>query len=108
MSEENLGVVVERIKSLHEDVHDLKDTLQESVREMSKAIQSLVRVEERQVMLTQNTDILREEVKAMERRLDALEREAPMQKQIQKWVLTAVGFAVMLVAGFIAKFTGLM
>ena len=47
------------------------------------------------------------ERKNLERRIDALEKEAPMTKQIHKWIISAVTAAVALVLGFVAKAVGL-
>ena len=44
-------VIAERISSLHVDVTDLRNDMRESYKEMSEAIKSLIRLEEKQVNL---------------------------------------------------------
>lgn len=100
-------LIVSRLESIGSDVKDnLRETqslsvklgaLETSHRAMSSNLDRI----ERQV------DEERMERKELERRLDALEKEAPMTKQIQKWVLSAVTMTVTLVLGFVAKFVGL-
>lgn len=41
-------VVVERLHSLHSDVNDLRESMKESMKEMSNAVTKLVQMEERQ------------------------------------------------------------
>lgn len=41
-------VVVERLHSLHSDVNDLRESMKESMKEMSTAVTKLVQMEERQ------------------------------------------------------------
>ena len=99
--------IVTRLEAIATDVKDsLRETqsisvklsaLEASHRAMSTNLDRI----ERQV------DEERMERKGLERRIDALEKEAPMQKQIQKWVLSAVTATVTLVLGFVAKFVGL-
>ena len=53
-----IQVIAERISSLHEDVTDLRNDMRESYKEMSEAIKSLVRLEERQMNLCNCTAIV--------------------------------------------------
>ena len=100
-------LIVSRLESISSDVKDsLRETQSISVKlgalEIShKAMSTNIDRIERQV------DEERLERKGLERRIDALEKDAPMTKQIQKWILSAVWAAVVLVAGFIAKSVGL-
>lgn len=100
-------LIVSRLESIGSDVKDsLRETQSISIKlsalETShKALSSNLDKIERQV------DEERVERKSLERRIDALEKEVPMQKQIQKWVLSAVTAMVTLVLGFVAKYVGL-
>lgn len=99
--------IVNRLESIASDVKDsLKETqaisiklsaLETSHRNLSTNLDRI----ERQV------DEERMERKNLERRIDALEKEAPMTKQIHKWIISAVTAAVALVLGFVAKAVGL-
>ena len=103
-----IQVVAERINSLHEDVTDLRYTMKESVKEMSQAIQTLVRLEERQMNLNQSNEEIKKSFVALEARVDALEKEQPETRRVVSWMYKAVWGAVVVVAGFIAKFVGLI
>lgn len=102
-----IQVVAERINSLHEDVTELRDTMKESVREMSQAIQTLVRLEEKQLALNQTAEETKQNFKSLESRVDALEREQPMTKQVVSWVMKGVYAIVAAAAMFVAKMLGL-
>ena len=102
-----IQVVAERINSLHEDVTDLRFTMQESVKEMSHAIQTLVRLEERQLNLNQTAEETKQNFKLLEARVDVLEKEQPMNRQVTKWVMGAVGSIVAVSAMLVAKMFGI-
>ncbi len=103
-----IQVVAERINSLHEDVTELRDTMKESVREMSQAIQTLVRLEEKQLNLNQTAEDTKKNFKELEARVDALEKEQPETKRIVGYGYKVMWLAVAAVIGFIAKAVGLM
>ena len=107
-NEATIHVVAERINALHEDVTDLRYTLKESVKEMSQAIQTLVRLEEKQFALNRTAEETKENFKVLEARVDALEKEQPETKRIVSWGYKAVWAAVIAVAMFAAKSVGLM
>lgn len=102
-----IQVVAERISSLHEDVTNLRNDMRESYKEMSQAIQTLVRLEEKQLSLNQTAEETKKNFKELESRIDALEREQPMQKQVTKWIVGAVGSIVAAAAMFVAKMLGI-
>ena len=103
-----IQVVAERINSLHEDVTDLRCTMKESVREMSHAIQTLVRLEEKQLSLNLTAEETKKNFKELEVRVDALEKEQPETQRIVAWGYRAVWASVVAVAVFAAKAVGLM
>ena len=106
--DETLQVVAERINSLHEDVTELRDTMKESVREMSQAIQALVRLEERQLALNLTANETKKNFKELEVRVDALEKEQPETQRIVDYAYKVMWLAVAAVLGFIAKTVGLI
>ena len=102
-----IQVVAERINSLHDSVDELRSTMRESVREMSQAIQTLVRLEEKQFALNRIAEETKEHFKALEARVDALEKDQPMTKQVTKWVIGAIGSIVAAAGMFVAKMLGI-
>lgn len=58
--------------------------------------------------LERQLDKERDERKELEKRIDALGKDVPLQKQITTWITSAVWGAVILVAGFVAKYVGLI
>lgn len=100
---------------MQSDVSHLRDTMQDSMEKMSTAVTKLVQIEERQIYMNQSYDRLGQTIDKMqdrsdklEARIDALEKEQPETKRIVGWAYKAVWGAVVVVAGFIAKFVGLI
>lgn len=113
--ETGMQMVAERIGLLHDDVSDLKDSMKESMREMAIAVNKLVQVETRQEAINQSyvqvrTQLEKETEKReqLESRVDSIEREQPMTKQVVRWVLYAMGAIVVAAATFVAKAVGFM
>jgi chromosome segregation ATPase len=82
-----IQVIAERINSMQNDVSDLRDTMRDSMEKMSIAITKLVQMEERQLFMNQSYDRLsntldkmNEKCEKIEARVDALEKEQPMNK----------------------------
>ena len=110
-----MQMVAERIGLLHDDISELKDSMKESMREMAVAVNKLVQVETRQEAINQaymqvRTQLEKETEKRehLESRVDSIEREQPMTKQVVRWVLYAVGAIVVAAATFVAKAVGFM
>ena len=103
-----IQVVAERINSLHEDVTELRDTMKESVREMSHAIQTLVRLEEKQLALNSTAEETKKNFKELEARVDALEKEQPETKRIVGLAYKSLWMAAVAAVSFIAKAVGLI
>lgn len=119
-------VIADRINSLHEDVGEIRESLKDSMKEMSGALTKLVQIEERQVFTNQaieralkisekahtRIDDCEDEVgkkfDALEARVDTLEKAAPMQGQVTKWVMAAVWGAAGLGAMYICKMLGIL
>jgi DNA repair ATPase RecN len=108
-----IQVIAERINSMQSDVSDLRVTMKDSMEKMSSAVTKLVQIEERQFHMNQSYDRLSilfekwvDKSERLEARIDALEKEQPLTKQVVKWVLAAV-WAVVGAAGlFISKTLG--
>ena len=110
-SDSLIEVVATRIDALHGDMQDLKT----SQREMTSAFQKLLVIEERQTAASASLerafvalDKTSSDVYAVEKRVDSLERDAPMQKQTSNWVVSAVWGAAILAVTIIAKKIGII
>ena len=111
----NIHIVADRISLLHGDITELKDSMKESMREMAIAVNKLVAVEIRQEAINQAyvqvTSQLEKEVvkrETLENRVDALEKDQPMTKQVVSWIIWGVGSIVVAAVTFIAKSVGFM
>lgn len=111
MQDQNKEIVTQLIITRLETIaSDVKDSLKET-QAISVKIGAL---ETSQRNLSNNLDRIERQVdeerverKNLERRIDDLEKDAPMMKQIQKWAISAVTGAAVLVLGFVAKAVGL-
>lgn len=114
-SSASIQLVAERINSLHSDLTDLRDTMQESMQQMTNAVIRLAQIDERQIYMHQahdrlakSLDKLQDEQKILQTRIYNLEKEQPMNKQVVTWVLGGIGFIATLVGGVLAKAAGLL
>ena len=103
-----IQVIAERISSLHGDVTDLRNDMRESYKEMSEAIKSLIRLEEKQMNLYSHYEEIKKEQTLQEKRLDALEREQPETTRIVGLAYKALWMAAAAAVSFIAKAVGLI
>lgn len=110
-SDSLIEVVATRLDALHGDMQDLKT----SQREMTSAFQKLLVIEERQTAASASLerafvalDKTSNDVYAVEKRVDSIERDAPMQKQTSNWVVSAVWGAAILAVTIIAQKIGII
>jgi hypothetical protein len=110
-SDSLIEVVATRLDALHGDMQDLKT----SQREMTSAFQKLLVIEERQTAASASLerafvalDKTSNDVDAVEKRVDSIERDAPMQKQTSNWVVSAVWGAAILAVTIIAQKIGII
>lgn len=110
-SDSLIEVVATRLDALHGDMQDLKT----SQREMTSAFQKLLVIEERQTAASASLerafvglDKISNDVDAVEKRVDSIERDAPMQKQTSNWVVSAVWGAAILAVTIIAQKIGII
>ncbi len=109
-----MTIIVDRLSSMHSDIGDLRESLKDSMKDIAIALNKLSLVEERQSnmnlayeRLIKQFEKSEEHKNELEARLDTLEKEAPMQKQVTKWFLTAVWTAAAAAVAYVAKFVGL-
>lgn len=110
-----MRIVAERISLLHEDISELKDSMKESMREMAVAVNKLVQVETRQeainqayIQVSNQLEKETEKREKLEERVDTIEREQPMTKQVVTWIIYGVGATCLAAATFIGKAVGFM
>ena len=108
-----IQIVAERITLLHEDISELKDSMKESMREMAVAVNKLVQVETRQEAINQayiqvcnSLEKENEKREKLEERVDAIELEQPMVRQVVKWFLYLIGAVALAAVTFVGKAVG--
>lgn len=109
-----IQVIAERISSMQQDVVDLRDNTKDSMEKISTAVMKLVQMEERQIYMNQSyerltltLDKMHTKSEKLEERVDALEREQPMTKQVVSWIMKGVYAVVAAAVMFVAKMLGL-
>ena len=110
-----IQIVAERITLLHEDISELKDSMKESMREMAVAVNKLVQVETRQeainqayIQVSNQLEKENEKREKLEERVDAIELEQPMARQVVKWFLYLIGAVALAAVTFVGKAVGFM
>lgn len=110
-----IQIMSERVNTIHSDMQDLKNSLKESINAIQDIANKLGRMDEKQTAMTRAYERLVKEVDKseikfidLEKRVDALERDVPLQKQISKWVLTGVWSLATGAIMLAAKFLGLI
>lgn len=80
---------------LHEDIKALRQEMNSFGREVTTALNKLVKIEEKQGFMAKAYESLQRQAEkaeakhdALELRVDALEKDAPMNKKVTNWVLT--------------------
>ena len=101
-------VVIDRLTNLHEDVNDLRESTRDSMKEIANAITKLVLLEERQSHANDNFSRVVNQLDSIQRRVEELEKQEPLQKLTSKWVMTAIYGATTAAVYFVAKFAGLI
>lgn len=95
--------IAARLDSLHRDVSEMRDVL----RELTSAITRLALVEERQLQTATSLERAFKALEKVELRVSELEKQAPLNKQSNKWMemmLMAVAGAAL---SFVAMKVGL-
>lgn len=111
----HLQIVAERLTSLHADMTDMKDTVKESMKDVSQALTKLVQLEERDAnrnasieRIFKQTEKYQDQVDKLTQRVVDLEIQAPANKQTFNWVSSVLYGLAGLAAMFIAKQVGLI
>lgn len=107
--------VLDRLSLMHEDIGDMKVSMRDSMKEVASAINKLVALETTQGSIIQTYERMSKQLEKevekrekLEERIDTLEKELPMTKQVQSWVTKALWGCAVAVAMFAAKFIGLV
>lgn len=109
-----LKVIADNMFVMHEDVSGLRESVQESLKDISIALQSLVALEQKQIhqSLTQQRfdeelKSVKQDVKEIDKRVDEITVAMPELKRTSSWIFSAV-IAVISAAGmFAAKMLGI-
>lgn len=109
-----LNVISDNMFRMHEDVSGLRESVQESLKDISIALQSLVALEQKQIhqSITQQRfdeelKSIKVDVKEIDKRVDEITVAMPELKRTSSWIFSAV-IAVISAAGmFTAKMLGL-
>lgn len=107
-SDVSFQVVIDRLTNLHDDVNDLKESTRDSMKEIANAITKLVLLEERQSHANDNFSRVVNQLDNIQRRVEELEKQEPLQKLTSKWMLSVVWTAATGAAYLAAKFLGLV
>lgn len=112
--ESALFVVVERLHSLHSDVNDLRDSMKESMKEMSSAVNKLVQMEERQLYVVKQVEKVTEQHEELRKQFEAKHEtntnriiELEKDAEVLKWIKRGMIGVVTLVGLLILKNVGL-
>lgn len=115
MDDTTVKIVADRLQSLHQDVNELKDSMRESMKEMSSAVTKLVLLEER------NTETVRLIERAMKElddqktehnklvdKVNNLAEQAPLNRQTNRMIDALIYAVVGGVLMFIGKQVGIV
>lgn len=105
--DEELTFIVRRMDHLSSNVDDLRSDMKSSIKEMSAAIQQLIRIEERQLTSNRMIEKLSNKLEGMENRIDELEKEGTSTKRVVDWFYKGVFAIVMVVGAYVFKLVGL-
>ena len=114
--QQDLGMqlIIDRIGLLHENLGELREDTRESMRELAGTINKLVAIETNQSHMHESYSRIltlleksEEKHQNLDRRIDELEKEQPLTKQVIKWVMGAVWSVVAAAAMFAAKMLGI-
>lgn len=121
-----IQVMTESVTQLKSDFTDMRHDLKEALKEFSDSVAKLVVMDEKIIHTNLNLerilkiaekshdriDKLQEDCsakyKALEERLDVIEKDQPLQRQVVTWVTKALWAAAGLAAMFVAKSVGLL
>jgi hypothetical protein len=97
-------VVAERLSSLHEDVNDLRNSMKESMRDISSALSKLVQMEERQIQVRAEAGratMVSEESLRLTRANETSIAEIKRDMEFVGWLKKGVYTVAALVAGIV-------
>ncbi len=115
MDDTTVKIVADRLQSLHQDVNELKDSMRESMKEMSSAVTKLVLLEERN---TQTVRLIERAMKELDDqkvehnkladKVNSLAEQAPLNRQTNRMLDALIYAVVGGVLMFIGKKLGLV
>jgi len=115
MDDTTVKIVADRLQSLHQDVNELKDSMRESMKEMSSAVTKLVLLEERNTQtvrlierVMKELDYQKVEHNKLADKVNSLAEQAPLNRQTNRMLDALIYAVVGGVLMFIGKKLGLV
>jgi len=115
MDDTTVKIVADRLQSLHQDVNELKDSMRESMKEMSSAVTKLVLLEERNTQtvrlierVMKELDDQKVEHNKLADKVNSLAEQAPLNRQTNRMLDALIYAVVGGVLMFIGKKLGLV
>ena len=115
MDDTTVKIVADRLQSLHQDVNELKDSMRESMKDMSSAVTKLVLLEERN---TQTVRLIERAMKELDDqksehnklvdKVNNLAEQAPLNRQTNRMIDALIYAVVGGVLMFIGKQVGIV
>lgn len=115
MDDTTVKIVADRLQSLHQDVNELKDSMRESMKEMSSAVTKLVLLEERN---TQTVRLIERAMKELDDqkvehnklvdKVNNLAEQAPLNRQTNRMIDALIYAVVGGVLMFIGRQVGIV
>ena len=111
----SMQLVIDRIGLLHSDISELKGDVSGSLKDISTALTALVVLDQKQAHQNDNMQRIERELdrskiatSELEDRIDTLEKEQPMTKQVVTWVMYFIGAVALAGFTFVGKATGFL
>ena len=111
----SMQLVIDRIGLLHSDISELKGDVSGSLKDISTALTALVVLDQKQAHQNDNMPRIERALdrsqiatSVLEDRIDTLEKEQPMTKQVVTWVMYFIGAVALAGFTFVGKATGFL
>lgn len=101
-----LQVIADNLQAVHSDVAELRKDTNESLKDISIALQSLVLLEERQEHSKLAMQRIEKRVDEIDLRVDVIEKEQPQTKLVTGWIIKAAMGILSIVGLMILKSVG--
>lgn len=108
MNEDKLAAtLISSLDGMKQEMRELRTDVKDSSHEISRAVQRLVSLQEKQMALEHRVVKTEDRIDKHDSRLDTIEKEAPSWNQTKKWVFGFITLAATAVVALLFKFIGL-